>query len=244
MRLRTQPILTTMKERWLDELAHAGPEHLDPGYVAAYERKAGYDATADVDALRHHGLTAGDTVIDMGAGVGTFAAAIAPFCREVIAVDVSPAMIQALRERVERHALTNVKVVRAGFLSYEHAGPPAAFVFSRNALHQIPDFWKGIALHRIAAMLRPGGILRVRDLVYDFDPADVAARIEEWLSGAVSDSRVGWTADELAEHVRSEFSTYSSLFELLLERTGFEVLEREYRRNAYAAYTCRLINPG
>jgi SAM-dependent methyltransferase len=183
-------------------------------------------------------------VIDMGAGVGTFAAAIAPFCREVIAVDVSPAMIQALRERVERHPLTNVKVVRAGFLSYEHAGPPAAFVFSRNALHQIPDFWKGIALHRIAAMLRPGGILRVRDLVYDFDPADVAARIEEWLSGAVSDSRVGWTADELAEHVRSEFSTYSSLFELLLERTGFEVLEREYRRNAYAAYTCRLINPG
>lgn len=32
-----------MKRWWLDELAHAGPEHLDPSYVAGYERKGGYD---------------------------------------------------------------------------------------------------------------------------------------------------------------------------------------------------------
>ena len=49
----------------------------------------------------------------------------------------------------------------------------------------------------------------------------------------------GWTADELAEHVRIEHSTYSWLFEPLLERTGFEILEREYVRGVYGAYTCR-----
>ena len=32
---------------------------------------------------------------------------------------------------------------------YEHGGPPADFVFTRNALHQVPDFWKAIALDRI-----------------------------------------------------------------------------------------------
>jgi hypothetical protein len=31
---------------WLDELAHAGDEHLDPAYVAGYETKAGYDQAA------------------------------------------------------------------------------------------------------------------------------------------------------------------------------------------------------
>ena len=36
---------------WLDELAHAGAEHLEPDYVAGYEAKAGYDPAPDVEAL-------------------------------------------------------------------------------------------------------------------------------------------------------------------------------------------------
>jgi SAM-dependent methyltransferase len=129
--------------------------------------------------------------------------------------------------------------VQAGFLSYEHAGEPADFVFSRNALHQIPDFWKGIALTRIAAVLRPGGVLRLRDLVFDFEPAAAGERIPAWLAGAVDDPAQGWTADELVEHLRTEYSTYSWLFEPMLERAGFEILDREYVRAAYGAYTCR-----
>jgi hypothetical protein len=31
----------------LDELAHAGPEHLDPAFVAGYERKQGYPDPAE-----------------------------------------------------------------------------------------------------------------------------------------------------------------------------------------------------
>jgi hypothetical protein len=31
----------------LDELAHAGPEHLDPDFVAGYERKQGYPDPAE-----------------------------------------------------------------------------------------------------------------------------------------------------------------------------------------------------
>ena len=38
-----------MQPPWmLDELAHAGPEHLDPEFVAGYERKAGYTDDASV----------------------------------------------------------------------------------------------------------------------------------------------------------------------------------------------------
>ena len=172
------------------------------------------------------------------AGTGVFALAAAEVCERVIAVDVSPAMTAALRSRVADLGVRNVTVVDGGYLSYEHEGDRPGFVFSRNALHQVPDFWKGIALARIAEMLGPGGILRLKDLVFDFEPAEADEKLASWMAGAVDDSSAGWTADELAEHVRKEFSTYSWLFEPLLERTGFTIIERHYRRAAYGTYTC------
>lgn len=54
---------------------------------------------------------------------------------------------------------------------------------------QLPDFWKGIALHRIAAMMRSGGVLRLRDMVYDVTPAQAPQALEEWMAGAVSHRR-------------------------------------------------------
>jgi SAM-dependent methyltransferase len=222
----------------LDERAHAGDEHLDAGYVAGYDRKAGFDPTEDVEVLRRHGLGPASVVVDLGAGTGTFTAAVAPHCGRVVAVDVSPPMAAALRARARDLGLANITVVEAGFVAYEHAGPPADAVYTRNALHQVPDFWKGVALDRIAGLLRPGGVLRLRDLVYDFDPAEAAARIEAWLAGAVDDPAVGWTAAELAHHVRTEFSTYAWLLEPMLDRCGFDVVERSFRRGTYGTYTC------
>jgi ubiquinone/menaquinone biosynthesis C-methylase UbiE len=223
----------------LDEVAHAGAEHLDAAYVAGYETKAGYDPTDDIEVLLRHGMTADSVVADLGAGTGRFAIAVAAHCRQVVAVDVSPAMVQALRDRSMAAGVENITVVQAGFVSYEHSGAPVDFVFSRNALHQIPDFWKGIALSRIHSLLAPDGIMRLHDLVFDFEPADAEPQIAAWMSGATADPAAGWTADELAEHVRIEHSTYSWLFEPMLERTGFQIVEREYRRNAYGAFTCR-----
>jgi len=42
-----------VNETWmLDELAHAGPEHLDEGFIAGYDRKQGYpDPAADIAAF-------------------------------------------------------------------------------------------------------------------------------------------------------------------------------------------------
>ena len=53
---------------WLDELGHAGDEHLDAEYVAAYDRKAGFDPAEDVDVLKGHGLDDSAPLIDLGAG--------------------------------------------------------------------------------------------------------------------------------------------------------------------------------
>lgn len=227
-----------MPDWWLDERAHAGDEHLDPAYVDAYDRKSGFDPKDDVDTVRRLGLTASSVVVDMGAGTGAFAVGVAQFCREVIAVDVSPAMIAALRARVDRAGLDNVSLVEAGFLSYQHGSEPADFVYTRNALHHLPDFWKAVALQRIGEILRPGGVLLLRDLVFDFDPNDVERGVEAWCSGAVTDPADGYTAEELATHVRIEFSTYSWLLEPMLARVGFRVLERHFQRSVYGTYIC------
>jgi len=223
----------------LDELAHAGPEHLDPDFVAGYDRKQGYpDPAPDLAALDASGLSPASTIVDLGAGTGRFALAAAQRYRSVIAVDVSPAMLDALRSRAGAAGLTNVTFVRAGFLSYEHTGPPADAVHTRNALHQLPDFWKAIALDRIARILRPGGVLRLRDLIYDFQPAEAGAVLHGWLAGAVDDPATGYTAAEYATHIRTEYSTFRWLLEPMLTAAGFDIVSVDYVGRLYGAYTC------
>ena len=57
----------------LDELAHAGDEHLDAGYVAGYNCKAGTDPSADLELMRDLGLDKTSTLVDLGTGTGTLA---------------------------------------------------------------------------------------------------------------------------------------------------------------------------
>jgi SAM-dependent methyltransferase len=224
----------------IDELAYAGQEHLDPGFVAGYDRKQGHPAFGeDLDALREHGvLNLSATVVDLGTGTGRFALGAASQCARVVAVDISPAMVAHVRRAAAEAGASNVEVVQAGFLSYEHAGAPADAIYSRNALHQLPDFWKGVALHRAAQALRSGGVLRLHDLVYDFHPAEAPSVLQRWMGAAATDPDRGYTAEDFATHVRTEFSTYRSLLEALLQATGFDILDAVFRGQIYATYTC------
>jgi SAM-dependent methyltransferase len=212
-------------DSWLlDELALAGPEHLDPEAVEAYEEKAGFDPGPDIALLRERGLDGESTVVDLGAGTGVFAFAAARVAARVIAVDVSPAMVASMRSK----DVANVEYVEAGFLTYEHVGEPADFVYSRNALHHLPDFWKAFALSRISSILRPGGLLRLRDLVYSFDPQDAEVVLTDWIESGAASSSDGWTPAELRAHVRDEHSTYGWILEGMLQRAGFELEDARY----------------
>jgi len=226
----------------LDELAHAGDDHLDPEAVARYDHKQGSApdeaAEIDVEVLRANGVGATSTVVDLGAGTGRFALAVAPYVGQVIAVDVSPAMLAVLRDRVASVGAWNVTGVQAGLISYEHTGPPVDAVHSRNALHQVPELFKVIALRRIAEMLRPGGVLRLRDLILDCGPAEVEDVVARWLGGAPDDPAEGYTAEDLAAHLREEYSTFSWLLRPMLDVTGFDIVEATGTAT-FGAYTCR-----
>ncbi|MEO8285063.1 MAG: class I SAM-dependent methyltransferase [Chloroflexota bacterium] len=224
---------------FLDELAHAGPEHLDPTYVPVYDRKAGTDPMDDLALLRDLGLNKDHVLVDLGAGTGTFALAAAPLCRCVVAVDVSAVMLNLIGEKAAQHGIANIECVQRGFLSYEHQGEPADFVYSRHALHHLPDFWKVLAIERIAVMLKVGGVLFLRDLIFSCEPNDAANVIESWLAAAVANPASGWTRLELETHLRDEYSTFSWLLEPMFERAGLRIESVGHDSSRVrSAYTC------
>ena len=226
----------------LDERSSAGRENLDVDHVARYDDKE--DAAADVEVaiLRRFGLDDSSTVIEFGPGTGQFTVAVAPECAAVIAVDVSPAMRARLQVKCAAAGLTNVSIIDAGFLSYEHSGPPADIVYSRYALHHLPDFWKAVAFGKLRAALRTGGILRLWDVVYHFDAADAAERIEAWCATGGTDVTAEWLRTEIEEHARDEHSTFTWLLEPMMVRAGFEIERSEYSGDGISAqYIARAV---
>lgn len=68
-------------------------------------------------ARRHVGPRT--VVVDVGAGTGRFALALAPHAREVVAVDVSAGMLEVLRREADAVGATNIRTVQA---AWEEAG--------------------------------------------------------------------------------------------------------------------------
>ena len=237
-RVRTEP--SRQRPGWQpDEVAGAGRENLDAAHVERYDRKMDSRPLAEVGVLQDAGIGASSLVVDLGCGTGQLALAVAPVCGRVVAVDPSPVMLGRLRRKVREASLPNVDVVEAGFLSYEHAGEPADAVYSRFALHHLPDFWKAMALRRVRSMLASGGVFRLWDVVYHFGVDEAEDRIESWCATAPVDVDVEvvdeWARWELEEHVRDEHSTFTWLLEPMFDRTGFVIESAEYTDDGFEA---------
>ena len=227
---------------FIDELSYAGRENLDASHVARYDAKEDADAAGEVALLEGMGLARESLVLEFGAGTGQFSVEVAPTCARVIAVDVSELMLDQLQAKVADLGLSNVEVVRAGFLTYEHAEDPADFIYSRYALHHLPDFWKAVALSRLRHMLRPGGIFRLWDVVYDFAPTEAEDRIEAWCATGGDTVEAEWSRGELEEHVRDEHSTFSWILESMIGRSGFEIVQAEHSEDGiFAKYLLRAV---
>jgi SAM-dependent methyltransferase len=225
-----------------DELATAGRENLDPAHVARYDGKMDAEADAEVALLSRVGLGAASTVIEFGPGTGQFTIAVAPHCAKVVAVDISPPMLEHLRGKLGALGLRNVELVRGGFLSYAHQAEPVDFVYSRFAHHHLPDFWKAIALSRIRAMLRPGGVFRLWDVIYDFSLAEAANHIEAWCATGGEGVEGEWSRAELEEHVRDEHSTFTWLIEPMLAHANLEIIDVTRSADGFqSAYLLRAI---
>jgi len=81
-------------------------------------------------------------------------------------------------------------------------------------------------------------VLRLRDLIFDFQPAEAEAVLDGWLDGAVEDPSRGYTREDFAEHLRTEFSTFRWLLEPMLAAAGFTIVAAGFEGSIYGAYTC------
>jgi cyclopropane fatty-acyl-phospholipid synthase-like methyltransferase len=227
-----------------DEFKQLTVDFNDPQQVADYDRRQGDGAEDNRRILSDLGLKAGDVVVDLGTGTGSFAveAARAGAAR-VHAVDVSPAMLEFTKRRARAAGVEDrITCTHAGFLSYAHAGPPADIVVTQFAMHHLPDFWKGVALARIAAFIKPGGRFYLEDVIFSFPSTDHAARIDSWIdtvAGARGGNSFGRAVFQ--GHVRDEFSTYDWVIEGLLSRAGLRIDAAHKSAPTYATYTCARV---
>ena len=195
------------------------------------------DAVETLALLRRHGFGAHSTLVDLGAGTGAFGVAAARVCKKVVAVDVSPAMIAAIRANATAHRCANLEAVQAGFLSYVHVGEPVDVVHSRHALHHLPDLWKAVALLRAARLLDRVSST-CRDLVFSFelDESDTALGMARWrgglLGGRLDARRVGDAPARRVQHVHLAPRADA-------ERAGLAILEARHSNDGiYAEYVC------
>ena len=85
--------------------------------------------------------------------------------------------------------------------------------------------------------------MRIWDVVYSFSAEDAGRKLEEWCATLTNDELdVGWTRADIEEHIRDEHSTFTWLFEPMIERSGFEIQDAIYSPDGiFAQYVAKAI---
>ena len=223
------------KWQW-DEMGTVGARHENPDVAAKYDDF--HRGFRDIDAENAHmlGLLEPEdhqAIIDIGAGTGFFVLAAAKRYSKVYAVDISTAMLDRATNKAKEAALDNIEFRQGGFLTYQHESEPVDAIVSHVALHHLPDFWKFVALVRMAEMLKVGGKLLLRDTVFSGDSTDYAAFLDEIIQAASGAIREG-----CIRHIRDEFTTIDWIMESLITRAGFTIEKVEYNGSFWAGYLC------
>lgn len=227
--------------RWLyNEFQQSGVDFEDVAQVGAYDRNQRSSTDEAEQALIERlGISAGHTVIDLGAGTGTFAIQACKAGARVHAVDISLTMLAYAQKKARTANAENIEFHHAGFLTYEHPGNPADFIVTKAAFHHLPDFWKMVGLLRMASMLKPEGILYLRDTVFSFNPSEYHGCIDAWINRMAQPAGEGFTRSDFEMHVREEYTTFAWILEGMLTRAGFAIAQANYPTPEYAEYVCR-----
>lgn len=148
----------------------------DPTILAA--------ATAEIVGWLETGglLRPGMDVLDLGCGIGRVAAVLAPRCRSVLGLDVSPGMVAEAARRL--HGVPNVTIRHTGGQDLDMLAPASLdLVLAIDSFPYIVQTGAGTALRHVegaARALRPGGALCILNLSYRDDDAADRADAAHW----------------------------------------------------------------
>jgi len=96
-----------------------------------------------------------DNVLEIGAGTSSTALELAPSLGNITATDISPAMIEAGKEKAREANIQNIKFMVSDAMVKELTGPYDV-VLAHNILHLIEDLPELTA--RVNSLLKPGGL--------------------------------------------------------------------------------------
>ena len=130
----------------------------------AYVESADHATGADLERLAT--LVAarpGRRILDLGCGGGHVSFTVAPFASEVVAYDLAPEMLEAVREAAAERSLSAIRTAQgvAEALPFEDAS--FDFVFTRYSAHHWHDLAAGLAGMR--RVMKPDGLAVVMDTV-------------------------------------------------------------------------------
>jgi SAM-dependent methyltransferase len=147
---------------------HEGDAIYAPGYSEEERQRlieqAGFFGGFTERLLVDAGIGPGMRVLDVGCGVGDVSLLVASLVRPegaVLGVDSNPLALGHARERVSAMGLTNVDFVEGNIRDLAFDEPFDAAV-GRLVLMYLAD--PAATLRRIAALLRPGGIIAFQEL--------------------------------------------------------------------------------
>jgi len=191
---------------------------LEPEVMDTEEESIAYDAmdhsAVNVafcdDLLAHHpDLT---STLDVGTGTGLIPIELcrrAPAAR-VLGVDLAASMLDLGRRNVERAALSGaISLELRDAKALPHADGSFSAVVSNSIVHHIPE--PSAVLREMLRVLRPGGVLFVRDLHRPERDGDVTALVDTYAGDSTAHQRAlfdaslraALTLDELRAMLRA-----------------------------------------
>jgi SAM-dependent methyltransferase len=132
-------------------------------------------------------------VLDIGSGPGVAACTVAKLLpgTSVLAVDGTPELLALARDRARRLGVGDRLATREATLPEGLTGlPPADLVWVSGVAHHLPD--PADAVRRLAALVRPGGVLALRE-------GGLPLRCLPPYADAGLTSRMGAIADDLTQ---------------------------------------------
>ena len=180
-------------------------------------------------------LNKDSVLVDLGCGTGQYTLELSAFCGKVLAVDISQTMLDILKEKAAKRSIANVECVESGMLEYlSREGKVDAFI-SQTAMHHLPDFWKSVAIHKMADKLNDRGRIFLADVIFSFETRKYEENFEGMVKEIAAKGDDGLTNDTKL-HLQEESSTFDWVLEGMFTRANLKVENKIAMSPTYAAY--------
>lgn len=233
-----------MKEWYFNEVAHAGVSYSEETIAEEYDsnHKTFRDYDEEVrEIVELMGISGEQDLIDLGAGTGALTLGLAKGAKSVHAVDISKEMLAQLKRKARLEKIENITTENAGFLTFNCEEKYDRAV-SSMALHHLSDFWKQLAVKRIADSLKPGGRFFLVDVVYDFPFGEYEEHLDALVKNLAEMNTL--MGEEAVIHIRDELSTFSWIMEKILTDAGFVIDQKITHDGVVVKYCCTKSREG